>query len=185
MVSTSDLHLSALSVPELLGMCLQVCAGVCRCVQVRAGVCRCVQCAGVCRSVQVMCRSVQECAGVCRSVQECAGVCRSVQECAGVCRSVQECAGVCRSVQECAGVCRNGKKNPKETADGVLKEVYNEIDHLDSPINEIKVGQAHWIGKAYKDPQGNWQQPVLLKFVSWKSRNTRYKSQTHSILYEG
>ena len=48
----------------------------------------------------------------------------------------------------------------------MLKEVYNEMGRLDSPINEIEVDRAHRTGKAYKDSRGKWQQPVLLKFVS-------------------
>ena len=78
------------------------------------------------------------------------------------------------------------KKNPKESADHVVKEVYNEMDRLDSPINEIEVDRAHRTGKAYKDSRGKWQQPILLKFVSWKSRNTMYKSRKDSrFFYEG
>ena len=75
------------------------------------------------------------------------------------------------------------KKKKKETADDVLNEVFNEMDRLDSPIDEIEVDRAHRSGKAYKDPQGKWQQPVLLRFVSWKSRNIMYRSRKSSRFY--
>ena len=54
------------------------------------------------------------------------------------------------------------KKKFNETVDDVLHNIYAEMDRLESPFDEIEVDRAHRTGKAYKDSNGKWQQPVFL-----------------------
>ena len=75
------------------------------------------------------------------------------------------------------------KKKYNETADDVMQVIYEEMDRLDTPIEEVEIDRAHRSGKKYKDQKGKWQQPVLLKFNSWKARNTMYKLRKHSKFY--
>ena len=48
----------------------------------------------------------------------------------------------------------------------VLRGVYKEMDRLQAPIEEYEVDRAHRSGAKYKNNDGKWQQPVLLKFNS-------------------
>ena len=75
------------------------------------------------------------------------------------------------------------KRKFNETADDVLNKIYDEMDRVESPIDEVEVDRAHRTGKAYKDSKGKWQQPVLLKFVSWKARNEMFRSRKQSRFY--
>ena len=72
------------------------------------------------------------------------------------------------------------KRKYNETADDVMRGVYDEMDRLDAPINELEIDRAHRTGKKYKDEEGKWQQPILLKFNSWKARNAMYKLRKES-----
>ena len=42
----------------------------------------------------------------------------------------------------------------------MLHNIYAEMDRLESPFDEIEVDRAHRTGKANKDSNGKWQQPV-------------------------
>ena len=77
----------------------------------------------------------------------------------------------------------SNKKKRNETADNVLHTIYNEMDKLNAPIDKLKVDRAHGTGHKYKDDKGKWQQPVLLKFNSWKTLNNMYKLCKRSSYY--
>ena len=57
------------------------------------------------------------------------------------------------------------------------------MDYLQAPIDEMEIDRAHRTGKKYQDNQGKWQQPVLLKFNSWSSRNRMYNLRKDSHLH--
>ena len=61
-----------------------------------------------------------------------------------------------------------------------MKNIHDEMNYLDAPIGEIEIDRAHRTGKKYKDENGKWQQPVLLKLNSWSARNQMYKLCRHS-----
>ena len=52
-----------------------------------------------------------------------------------------------------------------------MKSLCIEMDYLDAPIQPIEIDRAHRTGTKYKDRNGKWQQPVLMKFNSWNARN--------------
>ena len=66
------------------------------------------------------------------------------------------------------------QKKSNETTGDVLHTIYNEMDKLNAPIDELEVDRAHRTGHKYNDSKGKWQQPVLLKFNSWKAQNKMY-----------
>ena len=62
------------------------------------------------------------------------------------------------------------RKQYNETADDVLQDVYNEMDHLDVPIDEMRYRSS----SKYIDENGKCQQQFLLKFNSWNAWNKFY-----------
>ena len=54
------------------------------------------------------------------------------------------------------------------------------MDGLDAPIDELEIDRAHRSGSKYKDKNGKWQKQDLLKFNSWKARNTFYRLRKDS-----
>ena len=72
------------------------------------------------------------------------------------------------------------KKKQKETPDEIMGKIYEEMDYLDANIDELEIDRAHRTGSKYQDENGKWQQPILLKFISWKARNEMYKLRKYS-----
>lgn len=72
------------------------------------------------------------------------------------------------------------KKKQKETPGEVMQKIYEEMDYLDAHIDELEIDRAHRTGSKYQDENGKWQQPILLKFISWKARNEMYSLRKFS-----
>ena len=47
------------------------------------------------------------------------------------------------------------KGKQRETANDVLEAMYDEMDYLNAPIDELEIDRAHRTGKKYKDENGS------------------------------
>ena len=75
------------------------------------------------------------------------------------------------------------EKEKVESPDDIMKVIHEEMDKLDLPIEEVEIDCCHRTGTAYTDEQGKKQQPVLLKFVSWRAPNVLYQAKKNCNFY--
>ena len=67
-----------------------------------------------------------------------------------------------------------------ETPDTIRNAVLGEIDKLGLEIDDCEVDRAHRAEQRYMDSNGRWQQPVIVRFISWGARNVMYQSRKQS-----
>ena len=72
-----------------------------------------------------------------------------------------------------------------ESPDDIMKVIYEEMDKLDLPIEEVEIDHCHHTGTAYIDEQGKKQQPILLKFVRWHAQCFLSGKEKFKFLHKG
>ena len=66
----------------------------------------------------------------------------------------------------------------QETAADCLEKVKNAISTLDVDFDvHAVVDRAHRVSKKFKDAGGNVVQPMIVRFISWRSRTAVYKKR--------
>ena len=72
----------------------------------------------------------------------------------------------------------DGLKISKGDKDSKIREIFlDEIRRLDLDVDEYEVDRAHRIESPYRDRNGKWHVPIIVRFTSWHARNIVYESR--------
>ena len=78
----------------------------------------------------------------------------------------------------------NGIRIPKSSNDNEIRAiVIDEIVKMDCGVLDQDVDRAHRTGKSFKDKNGVFQTPIIVRFKSWHARNKTYSARKKSSGY--